>query len=706
MASSRPERATSARKKVAVLGGGMAGLATAFELSRSPDHDVTVYQMGWRLGGKCATGRNREIGHRIEEHGIHLLFGFYENAFDMIREAYDELDRPPGAKLRRWTDAFLPQSWLVLEEHLGGRRREWVDWPLWIPDFGGEPGDHARRGVPAHGIDDLLDQLRRWLEEHALAHPRVVARLARHPHVEGLVREALRLPEDPARHGLGLLGHAWQGLLDAAGRFGDWLHGLDDLARRAWILLELGLRVSYGLGRAWEDGVRDLSELDSMEFTAWLDRQSPVGLPMSDVVRHSAPLRMAYELPLSFRNGDSDRPDLAAGVAIRCLLRFFFDRRGAYAYEMAAGTGESMVAPLYEVLVKRGVKFAFFHRVKRLELSEDGTALEGVKLGIQATPLAGRLGYDPLIELPDKKIRAWPNTPCYERLKQGSELAEGRELASGGYDLESPWTCWRDVDEATLLPGRDFDAAVLAIPLGAVPDVAPDLRRQERWQALFTNLEPIASQAFQLWFDRSTADLGWKRHAEDPHPFVGTYADPYASWKDMSRALDWEEWGADEAPRSLAYLCGPLVPGAPSPGSGPDPGYPKAELDRVRVVARRWIEAHAGHLWRRAVSGGRFRWDWLVRDRDEPDGTDAFQAQYQRSNVDPSSRYTPALHGTTRYRIAPDDTRIDRLFLAGDWTRTGLDIGCVEAAVISARQAARAVRGESAASSPIHGERD
>jgi hypothetical protein len=33
---------------------------------------VTVYQPGWRLGGKCASDRNMSAEGRLEEHGLHL----------------------------------------------------------------------------------------------------------------------------------------------------------------------------------------------------------------------------------------------------------------------------------------------------------------------------------------------------------------------------------------------------------------------------------------------------------------------------------------------------------------------------------------------------------------------------------------------------------------------------------------------------------
>ena len=46
------------------------------------------------LGGKGASGRNAEYGERIEEHGLHIWFGFYDNAFKTIQAAYER-----GARL-------------------------------------------------------------------------------------------------------------------------------------------------------------------------------------------------------------------------------------------------------------------------------------------------------------------------------------------------------------------------------------------------------------------------------------------------------------------------------------------------------------------------------------------------------------------------------------------------------------------------------
>src|ERR1700761_9057212 len=56
--------------RVAILGGGAAALSAAFALTERGGYEVTVYQMGWRLGGECARGRRIDDGSpRDQEHG-------------------------------------------------------------------------------------------------------------------------------------------------------------------------------------------------------------------------------------------------------------------------------------------------------------------------------------------------------------------------------------------------------------------------------------------------------------------------------------------------------------------------------------------------------------------------------------------------------------------------------------------------------------
>src|SRR6266508_6709403 len=75
--------------RVAIVGGGCAGVAAAWHLSRQPGYEVHVYERRWRLGGKGASVRDKD--GRIRDHGLHIWLGFYENAFRMARECYAEV---------------------------------------------------------------------------------------------------------------------------------------------------------------------------------------------------------------------------------------------------------------------------------------------------------------------------------------------------------------------------------------------------------------------------------------------------------------------------------------------------------------------------------------------------------------------------------------------------------------------------------------
>ena len=73
-------------------------------------------------------------------------------------------------------------------------------------------------------------------------------------------------------------------------------------------------------------------------------------------------------------------------------------------------------------------------------------------------------------------------------------------------------------------------------------------------------------------------------------------------------------------------------------------------------------------------------------------GPGRFDSQYWSANIDPSDRYVQSLPGTDQFRLRSDESGYDNLFLAGDWTDSGLNAGCIEAAVLSGLQAANAVR--------------
>jgi uncharacterized protein with NAD-binding domain and iron-sulfur cluster len=82
-------------------------------------------------------------------------------------------------------------------------------------------------------------------------------------------------------------------------------------------------------------------------------------------------------------------------------------------------------------------------------------------------------------------------------------------------------------------------------------------------------------------------------------------------------------------------------------------------------------------------------------------GSGAFDSQFWTANVDPSDRYVLSLPSTSAARISPLDTAVDNLTVAGDWTANGLNVGCVEAAVMSGQLAAHAVSGRPALSAIV-----
>lgn len=142
-------RAAGAPVKVAILEGGVAGLAAAFELS-DPRHGgrfrVTLHQLGWRLGGKCASGRGMGVALRTKEHGPHIFFGFYDNAFAILREAYGALASDPSRVFKTIEDALVAHYDLdTMEQQSDG---SWLPWSIPLPRLPGQPGDPLRDRKP------------------------------------------------------------------------------------------------------------------------------------------------------------------------------------------------------------------------------------------------------------------------------------------------------------------------------------------------------------------------------------------------------------------------------------------------------------------------------------------------------------------------------------------------------------------------------
>jgi uncharacterized protein with NAD-binding domain and iron-sulfur cluster len=553
--------------KVAILGGGCGALAAAYALTSDPSRDikVTVYQLGWRLGGKGASGRNMDVGRgaRIEEHGLHVWGGFYHNAFRLIRDCYDKLARPAGAPFSTWDKVFTPVNNACLEEFVEG---SWRHWPLIFPKTPGQPGDDSE--IPT--IWEVVEELTTWLHQTVAVN---APRVAEGQFASSLVSLFETMSSDP-QHGTraqhGELKEHISGLREA---FIADLRVRDpgnDL-RRLCILFDIAATCVIGILR---DNVilNGFDSLDQWELKDWLRANGA-----DETSIDSAIVTSGYDYVFGFKDGDINSPQLAAGVALRAFFRLLFDYQGAFFWKMQVGMGDAVFAPLYTVLKRRGVQFEFFHSVDSLELSPDGENIDRIRLTRQVELNVPE--YCPLIDV--NGLPVWPATPCFDQLERGAEL----KACWNEYNLESPGSTWPYTTPVVLERSSNFDLVVLGISLGALGTICQELTAKfPKWKAMLDKVCTTPTLACQLWFEKPMKDLGWS----PPAKIVTDYAQRLNTIADMSHLLPAENWTGEYRPEAIAYFCGPL-----------------AEQDNdVKSISISWLQENAAYLF----PSGRSSW--------------------------------------------------------------------------------------------------
>jgi uncharacterized protein with NAD-binding domain and iron-sulfur cluster len=713
--------------KVAVIGGGCAAISAAFELSR-PEHkrkfQVTIYQLGWRLGGKGASGRGP--ANRIEEHGLHLWMGSYENAFRLIRECYTELKRDRRkCRIADWRDAFSPAPFIGLTQ----RSNNGTYWNFlsYFPPGNGLPGDPVGENDPftvtsylartASILRTLLLAVQASRSSRDSTGAESYTSKARHSYKSN--SKAAEPSDEPSKRIARLLGLGWIATTTALIEAVETLelafaprsiypdNGIVQLleliaasSRRQleaivendpellilWQAIDLAMASMRGILRfGLISDPRGFDAINDYDFREWLRINGA-----SERSLESPIIRGAYDLVFAYEDGDYQRPRHGAGVALRGALRMLFSSRGAIFWKMHAGMGDAVFAPMYEVLKKRGVTFRFFHRLEKVRLADPPELAEGerpyvkaLEFDVQAQVRNGQ-EYSPLIDV--EGLPCWPSKPDY------SQLVDGSKYKRDDRDFESHWDRTKATTK-TLRVVDDFDFVVLGVGLGAIPYVCQDLiQRDQRWRDMVTHLKTVNTQAFQIWLREDMEQLGW----QDPPLALSAFVQPFETWADMSHLIREESWKVN--PKAIAYFCStlkdPLTTGEMSAAS-----YPKRRRREVQGNAIHYLNDDIAHLWPKAVSRrGKFRWDLLVNPGEKQNGRRAsrgnqarFESQHWTANVNPTERYVLSLPGTQKYRISPLDNTYDNLTIAGDWTTCGLDAGCVEAAVISGRLAAHAI---------------
>ena len=705
---------TAKRRKIAILGGGIGACTAAYYLTSKPgweqEYEVTLYQLGWRLGGKGATGRQGE-SKRILEHGLHVWFGWYENAFRTLRRAYADLDRAPGQKIANVDEAFTArQDVQMLENHKG----QWLPWNMDFPVREGVPGESAVEPFLWDVIIEVLDVIEQWLHGLHRAAPD-----AGKPHHGGILSDLLGKLEEVPQH---LAEATFEGALDLVQALAsharpdrdergralvaphhDLMHsaiakGLravlhwmkerladavedDTELRRLFILVDLA---ATGVIGCIEDGAvkNGLEVLDEWDLYEWMQRHGAAQITLD-----STPMRALYDCFFGYRDGNLDERCIAAGAGLGCALRIGLTYHGSVLYIMNAGMGDVVVAPIYEVLARRGVRVEFFQRVTAIEPAADGRSVERVRIGVQATVKDGK-PYQPLITVQD--LPCWPNHPLYDQLDQGEEMR------AQGVNIQSSWTRWKDVGARTLEAGRDFDQVVLGISLaGLGPICAPLGRVNAHWAQMLDpdKMPSMQTMGVQLWLTKSLAEMGWEG---PPRPSVAM-PELLDVWADMSQTIQNETYQAGHMPRGIIYLCGPLPGDALHEHPPTDHSVPAKAWAEVYAETKRWLEAYPGHIWPRSTVPGSaspaLDWRNLFVERGDAEGEERLRHQFLRANIDATERYVLSPPRWNRLRLPAGASGFSNLFLAGDWTRTAVNAGCVEAATMSGMECSRAICG-------------
>jgi uncharacterized protein with NAD-binding domain and iron-sulfur cluster len=639
--------------------------------------------MGWRLGGKCASGRDDE--GRIIEHGLHIWFGYYENAFCLLQEVHAELARLRGGE-NVWRTAIEPQEFTPI----GTKGGEFI--ALNWPPSEGIPGDGTPLSVFGSIIgvlrllsvvhDALTDNQRLTSAEHRISLPgeAPVATL-----MDDLGPITLRTALDLGTNWLNLIrqeSYSTVELENAANYFNALA---DEMQTHQQTEGDRLLGDLYDLTGAFIAGLiteviikgAELSDLDRLDFREWLVSQ---GADYASAYR-SPIVKALYDTMFQYPDGLMSSPSYGAGTAANVVLRLLGTYKGGAVWKPKRSLGEVLVEPLYRVLRARGVQFEFFHKLTQIELTEDRRSVARLYFARQVNILAG--GYEPTVTRGSTTY--WPLTPKWERIENGAELCDR------GIDLESRW-CDQQTSTLTLEQGKDFSDLVLAIPLGAFKHFSGRrgpcdglIRASPRFRALARNIPLVPSFSVQLWCARTLSELGWT----GPSPAMVSGEPALQIWADMSQILLEEGWDS-ERPLSLHYFCNVF-------DSSPSRINAVSDRHRVRELAVDWLENKALRLWpmaavRRAREAGRFDWNVLF---DQRAGLQKARvaAQVVTANVDPSACCVSSAAGTTRWRLKAGKSEFNHLVLAGAWTDTGLNTECIEAAVMSGMQASRALCG-------------
>ncbi|HTU56787.1 MAG TPA: hypothetical protein VMF89_00105, partial [Polyangiales bacterium] len=427
----------------------------------------------------------------------------------MLRRVYNELEHEPAAApgFKAFDEAFEPRD---LGSIMHRRLSRWNVWNMSMPrntrTVGEAPGGNIASATPGDLLRTLVCSAGSMLKE-LLSIPYGDQVAPERDSISGRIYESVgKVLERGVRAAYGWMLEHPQPSQQALRVLQAMLHSVNSVIEMtttsylAWHTLDYVLAALRGAlaYRLRCDADFEHPALEAQDYRAFLrahglHRRSVHG-PFVDVIYHAA---------FSYKEGDTARPTVAAGTALRLSLQAGLAYKGAAYYKMRGGMGDTVFAPLYRVLRRRGVKFAFFHRVTAYRLDpETRTRVTKIEVDVQAKSRAEQ-PYEPLITTTaSKPCLAFPSTPLVEQLEAAGDLSR----TDSYYDSTV-------AQRRTLELGVDFDIVVAATPIETLHHIASELvaARPDTWGAMVQHVTAVQTASAQLYFDRPLRELGWKQ---------------------------------------------------------------------------------------------------------------------------------------------------------------------------------------------------
>lgn len=741
-ASARPK---AQPKKLAVLGTGVGNMAAVFYLTNytgwEEDWDIDVYQYGWRMGGRAASGRTMSDakGSRVLEHGLHILFGWYNNAFMWVQDLYRAWQPPADSPIKTFQDAFQPSCGGGCYLHRANKDPEYrpiadagvscgENWAA--KNFSEAPGYPRPAPTPWALFVELVYRLRDLFpEEHgayaapiqavfaavqpagegpgSVGSPRRAALLSRLRAFQSAVAADLaalaegKLSEEELAAKIGRTGYEHAGYGDPRVGYKPTPADLALLATRV-----ASVTGAMGVGIIADDVTgKGFNQLNDETLLEWLARHGS-NLPLD---RNDA-MRTFQDTVFGYVGGMLSKPNFAAGTAIRGTM---YNMGTMYPpptepipgsnkgplMRFQAGMGEIFMSPSYQVLKQRGVKFHFFHKVTDLR-STDGTTVDAIDIDVQATVKAGSAEYEPLF--PVKSFPVWPDlsTPkeCDGCDRFFDQLEEADALKAGNVNLESWYSGWSGKTK-TLKLGQDFDMVLNGITNGALRHVSKDLAaKNEAWRNWTSTTKVVATQTLQMWVYNTTYELGYGKQVpaggnpSGGEATIGGGPEPFDTWADFSHLVRVETENAT-GNGGVAAGCHHFLSPIEFDGDGDvdfsDTSVPSTQFARAYAGAVKFVENDIKNILP--------NWDYssMVAPVGVT-GQDRLKHQYWRTNYEPGDLYVLSVAGSMKYRPTPFKYRevqdgaqpFSNMALAGDHVNNGLSDGCAESATTGGVMAA------------------